>query len=65
MGSMMLISEPAAWVCSDKAIGKDASLMKRLGYKNTDLHLYPGMRHEILNERNHLQAWKDVLARLA
>ena len=50
---------------SDKAIGKAAGLMKRLGYNNTDLHLYPGMRHEILNETSRLQVWDDVLAGLA
>lgn len=50
---------------SDKAIGKAADLMKRIGYTNTDLHLYPGMRHEILNETSRLQVWNDVLAGLA
>lgn len=39
--------------------------MKRVGYTNTDLRLYPGMRHEILNETSRLQVWNDILARLA
>ncbi len=39
--------------------------MKKVGYKNTDLHLYPGMRHEILNETDRLQVWDDILSRLA
>ena len=50
---------------SDKAIGKAADLMERLGYKNTDLHLYPEMRHEILNETGRLKVWEDVMAKLA
>lgn len=39
--------------------------MERLGYKNTDLHLYPEMRHEILNETGRLKVWEDVMAKLA
>ena len=39
--------------------------MRKLWYRNTDLHLYPGMRHEILNETGRMQVWEDVLARLA
>ena len=50
---------------SDKAIDKAADLMRRVGYRNTDLHLYPGMRHEILNETDRLQVWDDILSRLA
>ncbi len=50
---------------SDKAIVKAADLMKQVGYSHTDLHLYSGMRHEILNETNRIQVWEDVLARLA
>ena len=50
---------------SDKAIGKAADLMRQVGYRNTDLHLYPGMRHEILNETDRLQVWDDILSRLA
>lgn len=50
---------------SDKAIDKAADLMRRVGYRNTDLHLYHGMRHEILNETDRLQVWDDILSRLA
>ena len=50
---------------SDKAIGEAAGFMRKLGYRNTDLRLYPGMRHEILNETGRMQVWEDVLARLA
>ena len=50
---------------SDKAIGKAVDLMKTVGYKNTDLHLYPGMRHEILNETSRILVWEDILDKLA
>ena len=50
---------------SDKAIGKAVDLMKQVGYSHTDLHLYSGMRHEILNETNHMLVWEDILNRLA
>ena len=49
---------------SEKAIGKAVDLMKQVGYKNTDLKLYEGMRHEILNETEKRQVWDDILSRL-
>lgn len=49
---------------SEKAIGKAVDLMKQVGYKNTGLKLYEGMRHEILNETGKRQVWDDILARL-
>ena len=38
--------------------------MKQVGYKNTDLKFYEGMRHEILNETGKRQVWDDILSRL-
>ena len=49
---------------SEKAIGKAVALMKRVGYARTDLKLYEGMRHEILNETLRQTVWDDVLAAL-
>ena len=46
---------------SDKAFHKAAELIRRVGYKNTTEKLYPGMRHEILNETDRQQVWKDIL----
>lgn len=46
---------------SDKALRKAVCLMKEIGYGNTDLTLYPGMRHEILNEKDKQKVWNDVL----
>ena len=43
---------------------KAVSLMKRAGYSSADCTLYPGMRHEILNERGKETVWNDILERL-
>ena len=49
---------------SDQALEKAVALMRRVGYARTDLKLYPGMRHEILNETGRLQVWEDILAQI-
>ena len=49
---------------SDKALASAADLMKKVGYKNTDLKIYPGMRHEILNEVGKRQVWDDIVSLL-
>lgn len=46
---------------SEEALGKAVALMKKVGYRNVDLKLYSGMRHEILNETGRMQVWNDVL----
>ena len=35
--------------------------MRRVGYKNTKGKLYPGMRHEILNEPGRQQVFQDIV----
>ena len=49
---------------SDFDFRKAAQLMTRIGYTNVDCKLYVGMRHEILNETDHMKVWNDVLAQL-
>ena len=49
---------------SDKAIEDAVEKMRKVGYRQVDLKLYPGMRHEILNETDRQQVWDDVLALL-
>ena len=49
---------------SDKALEDAVEKMRRVGYRHVDLKLYPGMRHEILNETDRQQVWDDVLAQL-
>lgn len=49
---------------SDRDFDKAVSFMKGLGYSSVDSRLYPGMRHEILNETDRIQVWNDVLKAL-
>ena len=39
-----------------------AQWLKETGHPKAELVLYPGMRHEILNERGKEQVWEKVLA---
>lgn len=50
---------------SDEALAKAADTMKKAGYVNVDLKIYPGMRHEIHNETLAPQTvWPDILGML-
>lgn len=49
---------------SDKALEQAVEKMRKLGYRHVDLKLYPGMRHEILNETGRLTVWNDILDKL-
>lgn len=47
---------------SDKALSGAADAMKRAGYRNVDLKIYPDMRHEIHNETLAPETvWPDIL----
>lgn len=46
----------------DNSFKKAVEAMKRAGYTDVTSKLYPGMRHEILNETEKLTVWQDVLA---
>ena len=39
-----------------------ADKMRQAGYRNVTARTYPGMRHEILNEKGKEKVWNDVLA---
>lgn len=49
---------------SDKALNDAVEKMRKVGYRHVDLKLYPGMRHEILNEKDKRLVWDDILALL-
>ena len=49
---------------SEKDMMKAAGLMKKVGYASAEVRLYPGMRHEILNENGKETVWNDILERL-
>jgi len=47
---------------SKQKLGDAIRLLRKQGYKNTKGKRYPGMRHEILRERDKETVWKDILA---
>lgn len=51
-------------ILSKKDFQKAVNFMRELGYHKISSKLYPGMRHEILNERGKQEVWQDVVKRL-
>lgn len=47
---------------SREKLGEAIKLLRKQGYKNTKGKLYPGMRHEILREKEKAKVWADILA---
>ena len=45
-----------------KGLEKAAELLKEAGYESVEVKLYPGMSHEILNERDKARVYDDILA---
>ena len=39
--------------------------MRKAGYRDVRLKIYPGMRHELLNETGRQQVWDDILAEIS
>lgn len=48
-------------IISPADFAKAVNFMKKRGYKNVGSKLYPGMRHEILNEVGKAEVWQDVV----
>lgn len=46
---------------SKRDIGKAMKCMKNAGYSNVRGKMYEGMRHEILNEPQHMKVYNDIL----
>ena len=47
---------------SEKKVKSAAELLKKQGYKNVDVKMYEGMRHEVLQETNKQLVYSDVLS---
>ena len=45
-----------------KSVGKLQDMYTKLGVKNVQTKIYDGMRHEILNEKNNEEVYKDIIA---
>ena len=49
---------------SDKAWVASIDFLSERGYTDVSGRLYPGMRHEILNETDRMKVWNDILKEL-
>ena len=47
---------------NENAFNAAVSLLKQQGYTDVEGRVYAGMRHEILNEPEHLKVYEDILA---
>jgi len=45
---------------SEKKFFKAVAMLEKLGYESTSHRLFEGMRHEVLNEKNNINVWKDI-----
>lgn len=48
-------------IISQKDFDKAVNFLRERGYEQVQSKLYPGMRHEILNEKGKLEVWQDVV----
>lgn len=51
-------------IVSIKKFSEAVSFLRARGYREVTSQVYPGMRHEILNETGREDVWRDVLGRL-
>ena len=56
-----LSGEDDVYMVSRKKFFKAVDRMKSIGYKNVDYKLYPGMYHEIFNEKDKMTVYNDML----
>ena len=47
-------------IISEKDFQKAVNFMRQRGYRNVSDKLYPGMRHEILNEVGKAEVWQGI-----
>ncbi|MGM9787134.1 MAG: alpha/beta fold hydrolase [Candidatus Cryptobacteroides sp.] len=47
-------------ITSPAKFNEAVDFMRRVGYRNVTSHLYPGLRHEIHNEKAKADVWKDI-----
>lgn len=56
-----LSGEDDVYMISKKKFLQAVERMKKIGYKNVDYKLYPGMYHEIFNEKDKMTVYNDML----
>lgn len=52
-------------MAGEKKLRRAARLLTDAGYKNVEVTLYPGLLHEILNERGKEAVWGDMAGKIA
>lgn len=62
MPVIFLSGEDDPCMISEERFEHSVDHMRKRGYKDVRSKTYPGMRHEILNERDRLTVWNDILA---
>ena len=45
---------------SERKFFKAVNMLEKLGYESISHRLFDGMRHEVLNEKNNINVWKDI-----
>ena len=58
---LMLIGELDPCPLGKKGFNSSINTLKKAGYINLSSKIYPNMRHEILNEDNHMIVYEDIL----
>lgn len=61
MPIMFMAGSDDPCIISEEKFHKAAEAMHKGGYRNVTSILYPGMRHEVLNEIDKQDAWNDIL----
>ena len=51
-------------MAGEKNLRRAARLLMDAGYRNVGVKLYPGLRHEILNERGKEAVWRDMAGKI-
>ena len=52
------------YMVNEKSFFEAVDRMKKIGYKNVDYKLYPGMYHEIFNEDGKEEVFNDIISKI-
>ena len=51
-------------MAGERALRRAAQLLTNAGYRSVEVKLYPGLRHEIMNERGKQAVWRDMAEKI-
>ena len=58
----LIAGEDDPCIGGEKGFHYSAERLRQAGYKNVGVRMFPGMRHEILQEEDHMLVYNDILA---